>query len=294
MGRLNCDRAEAVLHARSTPATPEDIFTAIGADSASYRALRETLYADHRFVRATRQAWGLRAWGIDEYAGVFDEIAARIDAAGGKANIDELIRDILSRFPDVAENSIRAYLSTLAFICEAGMVRRRTDEWPPVPPLSTARGAFRNGDNKIRLAIPVTTDILRGSSLQLRPAVAAALGVSPGQQRLFSSPDGQVAISWRLSSTNGPSIGSLRSSATAHGATHADTLVLAFQLDQSTLEAERIGTEVTGIQRLRGLLGRTVRTPAAALAASLDCRKAEVAAVLRRRGDDDLAELIED
>jgi hypothetical protein len=30
------------------------------------------------------------------------------------------------------------------------------------------------------------------------------------------------------------------------------------------------------------------------LAASLDCRRAEVAAVLRRRGDDDLADLIED
>jgi hypothetical protein len=72
---------------------------------------------------------------------VFDEIAARIDAAGGKANIDELIRDILSRFPDVAENSIRAYLSTLAFICEPGMVRRRTDtdEWPQVPALDCAR-----------------------------------------------------------------------------------------------------------------------------------------------------------
>jgi hypothetical protein len=149
----------------------------------------------------------------------------------------------------------------------------------------TARGAFRNGDNEIRLAIPGTADMLRGSSLQLRPAVAAALGVSP---------DRHVALSWRLSSTNDPSIGSLRSSAPAHGATHADTLVLAFQLDQSTLEAERTGTEVTGIQRLRQLLGRTVRTPAAALAASLDCRKAEVAAVLRQRGDDELADLIED
>jgi hypothetical protein len=211
------------------------------------------LYADHRFVRATRQAWGLRAWGIDGYAGRVRRNRRPHRRRNGKANIDELIRDMLSRFPDVAENSIRAYLSTLAFICEAGLVRRRTDtdERPPVPVLNTVRGVFRNGDKEIRLAIPVTTDMLRGSSLQLRPAVAAALGVSPGQRRLFSSPDGQVAISWRLSLTNGPSIGSLRSSATARGATHADTLVPAFELDKSTLEADRIGTEVTGIQRLR-------------------------------------------
>ena len=295
-GDSTADRAEAVLHARGTPTTPEDIFTAIGTDSASHRALRETLYADHRFVRASRQAWGLRAWGIDEYAGVFDEIVARVDAAGGRASIDELIRDILSRFPDVAESSIRAYLSTLAFICEGGMVRRRTDtdEWPPVPALNTARGVFRNGDNEIRLAIPVTIDMLRGSGLQLRPAVAAALGVSPGQQRVFSSPHGRVAVSWRLSWTNGPSLGSLRSSATANGATVGETLVVAFGLEESTLDVERIGAEVAGVAGLRRLLGRTVRKPAAALAASLDCRKAAVAAVLRRRGDDDLADLIED
>ena len=295
-GDSTADKAEAILHVRGTPTTPEDIFTAIGTDSASYRALRETLYADHRFIRTSRQAWGLRAWGIDEYAGVFDEIATHIDASGGKANIDKLIRNILSRFPDVAENSVRAYISSLAFICEGGMVRRRTDtdEWPSVPPLDTARGAFRNGGNEIRLAIPVTTDMLRGSGLQLRPAIAAALGVNPGQQRLFSSPVGQVGVSWRLSSTNGPSIGSLRSLATAHDATHRDTLVAVFRLDRSTLEAERIGADVTGIQRLRRLLGRTVRTPAAALAEGLDCRRAEVAAVLRRRGDDVLADLIED
>ena len=45
-GDSTADRAEAVLHVRGTPTTPEDIFTAIGTDSASYRALRETLYAD--------------------------------------------------------------------------------------------------------------------------------------------------------------------------------------------------------------------------------------------------------
>jgi hypothetical protein len=36
-----------------------------------------------------------------------------------------------------------------------------------------------------------------------------------------------------------------------------------------------------------------VRTPAAALAASLNCPRADVAAVLRNRGDTDLAELID-
>jgi hypothetical protein len=254
------------------------------------------LYADDRFVRTSRLCWGLRDWRVDEYTGVFHEIAARIDAGGGNANIDKLVRSILSRFPDVAENSIRANLSALAFVCEGGVVRRRaaSDGWPPVPALSATRGAFRNGDNEVRLALPVTTDMLRGSGLQLRPAVAAALGLSPGQQRLFSSPYGEVGLTWRLSSTNGPSIGSLRVLATARGATRRDTLVVVFRLDKSSLDAQRVAPELTGIERLRRLLGRRVRTPAAALAASLDCRRDEVATVLRRRGDHDIADLVED
>ena len=176
------------------------------------------------------------------------------------------------------------------------MVRRRTDTdpWPQIPPLKTARSAFRNGDNEIRVALPVTIDLLRGSSQQMRPAVAAALGVNPGQQRHFSSPHGQLTVTWRLSSTNGPSIASLRAPAMATGAKLKDTLVLAFRLDESTLNVKRISAQTSGMQRLRLLLGRNVRVPAAALAASLGCRQADVAAALRDRGDSDLADLIRD
>jgi len=52
--------------------------------------------------------------------------------------------------------------------------------------------------------------------------------------------------------------------------------------------------DVSGVARLRRLLGRPVRNPAAAVAASLGCRRAEVAAVLRERGDGNLADLLED
>jgi hypothetical protein len=102
-GDSTADEAEAVLHVRGTPTTPEDIFASIGPGYTSLRAVREALYGDQRFVRATRQTLGLRTWGIDEYGGVFDEIGARIDAAGGKIHIDKLVHDIVTRFPDVAE-----------------------------------------------------------------------------------------------------------------------------------------------------------------------------------------------
>jgi hypothetical protein len=289
------DHAEAVLHASGAPATPEDILAAIRPDAATVRGLREALYAESRFVRASRRTWGLRAWEITEYSSVFDAIGDRIDAAGGTIDVRQLIDDILATFPDVAENSIRTYLGTLSFITEDGTVRRRTDRdaLPPIPPLNTVPGAFRNAHNEIRLAVSVTSDVQRGSGIHIRAAVAAAIGLRPGQRQVFTGPRGELPVAWRLSSPNGPDIGSLRAAALAAGAHLGDTLVLIFQPDQKALAIVRIDSKVTGLPRLRQLLGRGVRTPSAALAASLKCPRADVATVLRARGDHDLANLVE-
>ncbi|WP_233213602.1 hypothetical protein [Mycobacterium hubeiense] len=288
------DKVASVLHARGTPAAPDDIAATIG--DTSLRAVQDALYADYRFTRASRQTWALREWGLDEYSGIYDEITARIEASGGQVRVSELVHDLVSRFPDVAESSIRVYLNTLAFITEAEMVRLRTDadEWPPVGPLHTARGAFRNGHNELRLAVTVTTEVVRGSSRPIHPAVATALGINPGQRRLFTSPQGPVAVTWRLSSTNGPNIGSLRQLAIATAAALTNTLVLTFRLDEASLEVARIDPEATGIQRLRQLLGCPLHNPVAAMAASLDCRPADVTKLLRGRGDQDLANLLQD
>ena len=289
-------KAEAVLHVRGTPGTAEDIYATIGPGPTTLTALREALYRSQRFVRTSRQSWGLHIWGLDEYDGIAEEIGNLIDSAGGQMNVDELIRDLRARFPDVAESSIKVTLNTLAFVANGHMVRRRheTDEWPKVAPLRTVRGAFLNGRNEIRWATTATSEVLRGSGRPIHPAVSTALGVGPGQRRAFSSAYGPLEVAWRLSSTQGPSIGSVRVLAEDVGAGPADTLVLVFNLDEGSLHATKIGADVAGLTRLRRLLGRSVRTPAAALAASLDCKPADAAAVLRKRGDDDLADLVDD
>jgi hypothetical protein len=296
-GDTAASKAEAVLHVGGSPATAEDIFAAIGPGPTTLKSVREALSRDQRFVRTSRQAWGMRAWELDEYNGIAEEIGSSIDAAGGEANVVELIRDLRTRFPDIAESSIKSTLSTLAFVTEGECVRwrRATDAWPPVAPLRTVRGAFRHGHNEIRLAITPTSEALRGSGRPIHPAVATALGVTPGQRRSFTGPHGPLEVAWRLSATQGSTIGSVRVLAENVGAGPTDTLVLAFHLDDNSVHVTRIGADVAGVARLRPLLGRVVRSPGAALAASLECRRADVAAaVLRKRGDDDLADLIDD
>lgn len=287
-GPTTADKTEAALHLSGVPASAALIAATIGGHE---RAVRDALYSDPRFTRATKQTWALRQWGINEYTGVFAEIAARIDTAGGALSIKALVDDMTATFPDVAESSIRSYLSTPGFVIDNAMVRRRTesDGWSTVAPLYAVRGAFHNGRHEIRIAIAVDYDLLRGSGQTLNPATATALGIHPGQRRSFSGTH-DIDLFWRLSATNGASVGSLRGLATALGADMDDTIVLAFNVRDSTVKATRIRAGEDVRQRLRVLLGKRVRDPVADLARALHCQPEEVAALLRRRGDADLLE----
>lgn len=279
------DMAEAVLHLLGTPATADTIYAMMAphhANGVSLGHLTRVLSAHDRFVRASRTTWGLRRWGVSEYVSIAHAIGERIDAAGGKAVVATVFSDLLARYPDISEASIRTYLGTLAFVQQEGVVRRRikADAWPALPPLNTIRGVFRNGPHEIRVAHLVTTEVLRGSGQALHEAVADAVGVRPGGQRTFTSAPGPVTVYWKLTSTSGAAIGSLRAHAEAAGAAAGDTLVLVFNLDDATLEAIRIGADDTADAQVHKLVGHAVRKPSAALAAALN----EVSARGRRRG----------
>lgn len=287
-GATTADKTEAALHLSGVPASAALIAATIGCHE---RNVRDALYSDPRFTRATKQTWALRQWGISEYTGVFAEIAARIDTAGGAISTKALVDDMTTTFPDIAESSIRSYLSAPGFLIDDALVRRRTeaDGWPAVAPLYTVRGAFHNGRNEIRIAIAVDYDLLRGSGQALNPATATALGIHPGQRRSFSGTH-DIHLFWRLSATNGASVGSLRGLAAALGADMNDTIVLAFKVRDSTVKATRIRAGEDARTRLRALLGTRIRNPVADLARALHCQPEEVAALLGRRGDAELLE----
>lgn len=296
-GDTTANMAEAALHVLGAPAAAETILATIGADAGrSLETVNGTLSEDDRFVRASRRTWGLRRWGITEYAGIAHAIGARIDAAGGTAKVTDVTQDLLASYPDIAQSSVRTYLSALEFIVTAGMIRRRTpdDEWPTVAPLNTVRGAFRNGDGDIRLLVRVTSELLRGSGQVIHPAVATAAGVDPGERKTFTNPHGNVTVFWKLASTSRASIGSLRAHAVAVRATTADTLILAFNLHDLSLEVSLIDPAAAAAQWVQQLLGHPAPDPVTALAAGLECQPSEVTTLLRARKDHELADMLDD
>jgi hypothetical protein len=291
------NKAQAMMRVLGSPVTVETLDRALqAADATEVSSLSSLISTDVRFIRTSRYTWGLRGWGLDEYDGVVSAIGQRIDAAGGAAPVATIVADILAHYPDVAESSIRTYLSTLAFVVEKGMARRRTDddEWPPVAPLRTVRGCYRNGPNEIRLVLPVDHDMLRGSGRPIPHPVVDAAGVSPGQRRTFTGPAGQLTLAWRLTSTTGGSVGSLRTHAAAAGAVQGDDLVLILRPDIASFDVTTIAGDESAQTRLPKLLGReTGDDVSRALAASLDCTPEQVDDVLRSRGDLELLTLLE-
>lgn len=97
-----------------------------------------------------------------------------------------------------------------------------------------------------------------------------------------------------MTATNAASLGSIQAHAQAVGARVDDDLLLVFDTDTETVEFSVLDPTLTGTRRLRQLLGKSVRNPAAALAASLECPRSQVVAILRRRRDEELAALVEE
>jgi hypothetical protein len=283
-------QVEGVLHAHGRPMTADEIYAHLDAPRPTMNTMLTRLSDDRRFMRASKKSWVLRAWDHLEYFGIVEAIDYFLDAAGGELTTADVVARVTTAFPDVSEPSVRKFLCTLAYVNNNGLVRRRTtrDPWPTPDPLNRVRGAFRNGPNQIRLGVIVDAEMLRGSGAPVAPAVAAAIGVEPGEQATFTSPYGPVLITWHLTSTHGPRRGSVRRVAQAVDATVGDTLVLAFDLAHSSLIPTRIPKDAAPADALADLTGLDTLT-LAGLAASLDCAPEQVTEILAGRGDTDSA-----
>lgn len=285
----------AALHANKRPLTIAELHTHIGGHY-SPGSLATALSSRPEFIRASRTTWALRTWNLPQYSSIADAIGHYIDTHGGQAPTAQLVDDIHTAFPDISAESIRTYLGTPRYITRNGHTRRRTPRDPKQRPrpLHSGRGVYRTNSRVVRLAVPVTKDLQRGSGRSIATAMARAARISIGGHKTFTSRHHKpITIAWVTDASNNARIGSLRTHAQELGATLGDTLIIAFNTHRRTYTITTLDTTASAAQQLAQLTGRDTTTdPESALAAALDNPEQGPGPALRRRGDDYAADLL--
>ena len=291
------DKSVALLAALGEPQDTESLVALVG-EGHNVRGVRARFFEDERLVRVNRTHWTLRAWGMEEYTGITDEITQRIEEAGGDIEVAAVVREVVSQF-GVKENSVLLYTAAPMFVVEGDHIRLRMGDEPidVGGSLENCAGAFRSSEHSVSLLIPADADLLRGSGRPLSGPVAVALGVSPGRPRSFLHASGALSVTWPMTSATGPSLGSARAMATNAGATTGERVRLDFDLEQGRVTAERVPQEIDsheGMEAIRLLTGiiAASENALALVADALDVSPANVRRVLSERGDTDLAELL--
>ena len=249
-------------------------------------------------MRVNRTDWALREWGMEEYTGITDEIAQRIDEAGGSIEVGAVVHEIVKQF-GVRESSVLAYTAAPMFVVESDRIRLRRDDelFAAQGTLTDCTGAFRSSEGTISLLLPVDTESLRGSGRPIDGPIAAAIGVTPGHRSAFSHEHGVLNISWPMSAAFGPSLGSVRVLAANGGVIEGDRVRLDFDLRPRRVSAEMVPQDLSvfeNVETIRLLTGISVEMDQAlvVIADAIDASPANVRHALVGRGDAELADLL--
>jgi len=289
-------RVLSLMRLRQAPLSPDQLLADLGPE-VGIRSLRAVLSSREEFVRIERSKWGLRAWGLPEYAGIASAISEELSQNGPSLRIDELATRLSAAW-GIAENSVIALCNAPRFVVEHGMVRLRRDDdpFPVSTDLSQACGVFKPSENEVSVLIDIDHDLLRGSGGSVAEEVAGLLALRPGDNRAYEADEGTVRLSWPDTSISGPALGSLRIHADELGARVGDRLRVTFHREARSADVRLVAKkqvdaligdlllrEVTGLKGLgQELLSR--------MAAAVESDTAGLARFLRRRGDAELAD----
>jgi hypothetical protein len=285
------DKAVAVLSARAEPMTAEEIVTTIG-EGHNARGIRARLAEDPRVVRIQPGIFALRSWGHEEYSGIFEEIAERIEGDGGATNLRELVNEIVQTF-GVSELSVLSYSKSPMFIIGGEMIHMRLANEMVVhqATLASSKGWFLTRGKAVTV-ISVDGDALRGSGRVVNPGTTASLGVQPGQDVTYKGAGFSIRVSWPMSGWQGGNFGSIRDACLMVGAQEGDRL--RFEFDPRTLEVEASKVDESllknkpSLESARELFGgdlSDISSLISDISEMFECNPADVGQHLAARGD---------
>jgi hypothetical protein len=292
------DKCIAILEMTGKAATVDDLVERIGQGN-NPRGVRDRLFQDPRVIRVDKYRFALREWGLEEYTGIAEEMAQRIAQAGGEADLNSIVKELVTTF-GVAAGSVRAYADAPMFIRSGSRVRMRDshESIPDSADLSACRGVFRLPGGRFSYVLDVDREVLRGSGRSFPKALAITLHVTPENPRTFHAKGQDIKITWPKSSHLGPSLGSTRAIVEDVGARIGDKLLLVFDRARGTFEYRMIeklsspAIELAGaIEHLTGVVIDHLDINVA-VAEAIAADVGSVRAALRTRGDVELAELL--
>ena len=300
------DKAEQLFRYIDRPMTADELVESIG--SYSIRSVQQRLMDDPRFRRINRQNQFVLTVkdGYDEYTGITDEIIQELEACGGSATVEHLVKKITKTY-GVQPSSVMAYVNTPLFVRnESGLVRVRKDEEVVIAIDISKTACCYRVNGKWAWRAKVDQQLLRGSGRILPNAFARELGCNLGDKIEVGSAFGNITISWPAGSTTGATVGSIRYMLEGLGAAEGDyVFIIAHdsQIEFQLLRQEHLarGSAAVRLACLVGVLDpKDSEELLSQIAAALEVDQQysasleqQIRDVLLSRGEDELSNLIE-
>lgn len=290
------DFTAALLYVKDRPLTLEEIANA-DPRRRNISSLRNALAKDDRVIRVSKDKYGLSVWGMPEYSTIRGEIQRILDRNGGSADLDDLVREIAGR-SGASEKSIISYAAALPFRTARGVVTvADADQMKADNDPYKASHLFHRNDAWL-MRTTLTREHERGSGSILPLAMANVLGLEFSGERVLQSPMGAQHVYWNGMS---PNLGTIKRFLGQYGLAADMQVFLRFGAD-GTFDivpmASLNGDPLHDVAALSA--GEDTDDPAtivSALAQSIglpgDAAAGDVIARLRKRDDDDIADLVE-
>lgn len=246
------DKAAATLAFMNEPMTSAQIGQEW--DVKNIRSMANQLAVDPRMHRVGQDLWALVEWGGEEYTTIATWIGRRIDNAGGKV----ALKDLLDKADSirVAENSIRFYSNNGEFLTHPDpdtgqlMVTHGTGEVTiDAVPEETAGLYWRQG--LWSYLVTANHDHMRGSGTPVPRVLAKMMEIPFLGSVPLATGRGDVPISFGRA---GCTIGSIRQLLVDHGITEGDRFWLRIDPQQRTLEIVHATSPRPGLTGLAAVL----------------------------------------
>jgi hypothetical protein len=232
-GKSLPDLAEAILSIKQAVMSSDEIFEALKVDR-SIRSLHNSMISSDKFIRTSKQGWGLAVWDLEEYTGIRDAILKFVEE-NRSVSLTYLVDTFVEKF-GVKPSSVESYAQSYPLQLSEGMVVKATPRTSNRHRKTVAqtRNLYKTRHG-LTLRLRINSEHLRGSGSPCPAALASFLNLSPLERRRFDWEHGTFMVSDQGNVTN---ISSVRVACDRLGIGLGDELLLTF--DGVTVRAEKL------------------------------------------------------